>query len=206
MGRPHLGVVLLVAMLTSGCVALAPTPSASLQNEPSPTPAAVASLPPSAHASEGPYGSPVAPTVPCRSDDPTAIPTIELVTPDGTAHLGQPYASTWYGKPVGPAGSSGPSSAFAVPSGAAFQVKIGGDVCAMDWEILYGAPPPAGPAPWKFSPEGELVPTVANNLDPAYASQNRFTLAGLPTGEWLLAVQLTFGHGLELVLWRVRAE
>jgi len=117
------------------------------------------------------------------------VPRIELVTSDGAHHVGT--------------GGSAPSTAIDAGAGQGLAIVIEGDACAIDWYIAYGAPPPSGPAPWKFTPIGELVPTVAQNRDPAYASQNRFSLAPLPPGEWLIAVELTLTGDLEPVLFRV---
>jgi len=65
--------------------------------------------------------------------------------------------------------------------------------------------PPRDPVPWKFMPIAELVPTVAHNSDPAYAAQNRFALAPLPPGDWLIGLEFGFRDGLELVWFRVSA-
>jgi hypothetical protein len=127
------------------------------------------------------------------------------VTPDGVHHLGQPYGSMWAGSPVGPPGGDVPKTSVDGGAGQPIQIVIGGDACAINWYIAYGAMPPRDPVPWKFMPIAELVPTVAHNSDPAYAAQNRFALAALPPGDWLIGVELGFREGLELVWFRVSA-
>jgi hypothetical protein len=143
--------------------------------------------------------------VACSPVDLTGpIPAIDLVTADGV-HRGQPYASTWGGAAVGPAGGDAliPGTPTTASAGEPLTILIGGDVCAVNWYIAYGALPPDGPAPWKFMPIAELVPTVAQNRDPAHASQNRFALSPLPPGDWLVGVELGFSGGQELVWFRV---
>jgi hypothetical protein len=135
------------------------------------------------------------------------IPGIELVTPDGVHHLGQPYASMWAGSPVGPPGGDAliPKTSADGGAGHPIQIVIDGDACAINWYIAYSAMPPRDPVPWKFMPIAELVPTVAHNSDPAYAAQNRFALAPLPRGDWLIGLEFGFRDGLELVWFRVSA-
>jgi hypothetical protein len=137
-------------------------------------------------------------------EESTSVPSIELVTPDGSRHGSEPYGS-WAGKAIGPAGGDGliPSAPTLAAAGQPMQIVVGGEICAVSWYIAYGSMPPGGPAPWKFMPEADLVPTVSHNRDPGYASQNRFALAKMPRGDWLIAVELQFDHGLELVWFRV---
>jgi hypothetical protein len=155
------------------------------------------------------FGPRTSPSVACAVEDLAGpIPTIELVTPDGVHHPGVPYGSTWAGAAVGPAGGDAliPNTALQGGAGHPIEIVIAGDVCAVDWYIAYGEMPPVGPAPWKFMPIAELVPTVAQNSEPAYAAQNRFALAPLPAGDWLIGVELGFRGGLELVWFRVVAS
>ena len=154
------------------------------------------------------FGPRTSPGVPCAADDPRGpIPGIDLVTPDGVRHRGQPYASTWAGSVIGPAGGDAliPKTAANGGAGHPIQIVIDGETCAINWYIAYGPMPPGGPAPWKFMPVAELVPSVAQNNDPVYAAQNRFDLAPLPVGDWLIGVELSFRDGLELVWFRVSA-
>lgn len=134
----------------------------------------------------GPHTSPAAACV--AVDVLGSAPRLELVTPDGAHHAGAAQI---------------PSTTVEAGAGQGLAIVIAGDACAIDWYIAYGAPPPSGPAPWKFTPIGELVPTVAQNRDPAYASQNRFSLAPLPPGEWLITVELTLTGDLAPVVFRV---
>lgn len=179
-----------LALVVAGCATLTPT----------------ASHPATASVAFGPRTSPVVACAPDNLAGP--IPTVELVTPDGVHHPGQSYGSTWAGATVGPAGGYAliPKTAIDGGDGSAIDIVIGGDTCAINWYIAYGELPPGGPAPWKFMPIAELVPTVAQNRDPAFASQNRFDLAALPSGDWLVGVEFGFRQGLELVWFRVSAQ
>ncbi len=155
------------------------------------------------------FGPRTSPSVACTVEDPAGpIPRIELVTPDGIRHPSEPYGSKWADAAVGPADGDAliPKTALEGGAGHPIEIVIGGDVCAVNWYIAYGDMPPEGPAPWKFMPIAELVPTVAQNSDPAYAAQNRFDLAPLPAGDWLIGVELGFRGGLELVWFRVAAS
>jgi hypothetical protein len=150
-----------------------------------------------------PYGSPVSPARPCTAEDPAGpIPELDLVTQDGVKHPAPAYGATWGGRPVGSGSWVVPSSAINLSSGAGLAITIADDVCAIEWTIIYGPPPSTGPGPDGFFPAGDLVPGVVNR-DPAYASQNRFDLTPLPKGTWLIAPELGFVNGLELVVWRV---
>lgn len=148
-----------------------------------------------------PVGSPVSPAVPCGPADLAHAPTFVLRTSDGASHVATPYGATWAGEPFGD-GTWLPSQTVATPSGRGLQVDVSGDTCAVEWTILYGPPPATGPGAGGFLPAGDLVPAVVNR-DPAFASQNRFALADLPSGTWLIAGEFGFVHGEVLVVWEV---
>lgn len=200
-----IGGPLFLLAVASGCTVTTSTPT--LGPTPTATEGSIVSASPTvAPSTPTAYGSPVSPAVPCVAEDSSRpIPAIALVTSDGIHHPGTPHG-TWTGLQVGPAGWGPPTTAIDVASGSTLRVVIDGNVCALDWTIQYGPPPPGGPGPWKFSPTGDLVAPVALNDDAAYAAQNDFTLAPLPIGEWLVAPTLTFSNGEELTWWLVRVR
>jgi hypothetical protein len=208
LGRSVAQVVAASVLVVAACTAATrPTPEPTLSGPiaTSITATAAAQTPTPSPSASGPtpYGSPVSPAAPCEPEAPTGpIPTLALRTSDGKLHIGEPHG-TWRGQQVGPAGWEPPDRSIPVTIGSPMQVLVRGDICALDWTIFYAPPPPGGPAPWKPMPAGDLVPSVADNRDPHYASQNRFDLAALPKGNWVIAVSFTFAHGQELTEWRV---
>jgi hypothetical protein len=150
-----------------------------------------------------PVGPSVTPARPCGVEDPSVPPKFVLETADGGAYLASPYGSTWGGQPFGN-GSWLPTSAIPLTSGTGMGIAIEGDVCAIEWTVLYGSPPARGPG-GGFFPEGDLVPAVVNR-DPSYASQNQFALRVLPKGTWLIAGTFGFVNGEALVVWEVTVK
>ncbi|MBI3750772.1 MAG: hypothetical protein HY263_03815 [Chloroflexi bacterium] len=150
-----------------------------------------------------PLASPITPATPCQTERLDAPPDFVLEGPDSTPHRAIPYGVTWDGKPFGDGlWLAGPT--IDVASGSELRIQVVGDVCAIEWTVLYG-PVPTGPGAQGFHPEGDLVPPLANR-DPSFASQNRFALAALPPGTWLIGGSFGFVHGEAQVTWQVTVK
>jgi hypothetical protein len=128
---------------------------------------------------------PVIPAVPCN-DRPPALPlTVSLIVDGG---------ATITGSPDGVA----PLPEVNVPLGARVLLILGAEDCAVGWDIRAVA----------AAPRQAIVLAHRSNpaADPALGSQNRWDLAPLPIGEYVLSADLDLGQGLIVrSAWRIHA-
>lgn len=173
-----LAAVALVGLLAAGFGALGGRPEASIASPAGTLPTDVAAESPSSRPSNGQPPQPaVTPNRICGAL-PDDLPEVYLGV-DGNPTPGEVRVET--GTLGSPPDASG--RLVAIPAGAVVQVLIEGAACAVAWDITL------------LMPDGELVPleTQQNaDLDPRFASQNRFDLdlsfsEAMPEVAWLYA-------------------
>jgi len=142
------------------------------------------------------------PTVPCQAADPalTRPPKVEFF--QAGAKLPDPKVlGSWKGQGGDSSADVAPETSIPLASGKGLTMRIADDVCAIRWRITYAPVPPDLVG---HVPAGDLVPDQDNpRLDPAYAVENEFALADVPSGEWWIQALLVWPDGSAYVNLRV---
>ncbi len=125
----------------------------------------------------------VIPAVPCNERPPVMPLRVFLIVEGG---------------PVAPGASPGTAAVpeVRVPAGAAVLLILGAEDCALAWRV-WAEPVVPGRVI-------ELAHQANPRGDPSFASQNRWAVAGLPAGDYLLTADLDLGGGRTTVAaWRL---
>ena len=136
------------------------------------------------------------PAVPCGKPDLTAKVPPRATLYQGTKAIGviDAFTTSWSG------GSSDgvpvvPDKAFGATS-APLSIRIAGDVCATSWSVRYGASGTPGTG-WERVTQGVLAdqPEPGADQNSTKNRENRIDVSGLPSGDWVVEVYLTFKQG-----------